>query len=113
VTCQPYAQVSDAGTPAVADPGADLAAACALEGIPVVPVPGPCAPAAALVAAGLPTVREGIGFFVTTRQNSTYGSPCLSASPNKKKKKKKKNLHAHDELYCYPCQNLLWPAILC
>lgn len=47
------ALVSDAGTPAVADPGADLAAACAEEGLAVVPVPGPCAPAAAVGAAGL------------------------------------------------------------
>ena len=47
------ALVSDAGTPAVADPGADLAAACAEEGLAVVPVPGPCAPAAAGGAAGL------------------------------------------------------------
>ena len=37
------ALVSDAGTPAVADPGADLAAACAEEGLAVVPVPGPSA----------------------------------------------------------------------
>ena len=47
------ALVSDAGTPAVADPGGDLAAACAAEGIRVVPIPGPCAPAAAVIAAGL------------------------------------------------------------
>ena len=33
------ALVSDAGTPAVADPGADLAAACAAEGIKVFPIP--------------------------------------------------------------------------
>jgi len=57
------ALVSDAGTPAVADPGADLAAAAAAEGISVIPIPGPCAPAAALVAAGLPTdVFTFIGF---------------------------------------------------
>ena len=49
------ALVSDAGTPAVADPGADLAAACAAEGIRVVPVPGACAPAAAMGASGLPS----------------------------------------------------------
>ena len=47
------ALVSDAGTPAVADPGGDLAAACAAEVIRVVPIPGPCAPAAAVIAAGL------------------------------------------------------------
>jgi 16S rRNA (cytidine1402-2'-O)-methyltransferase len=33
------ALVSDAGTPAVADPGADLAAACAAENIKVFPIP--------------------------------------------------------------------------
>ena len=49
------ALVSDAGTPAVADPGADLAAACAAEGVPVIPIPGASAPAAALIASGLPT----------------------------------------------------------
>ena len=39
----------------MADPGADLAAACAEEGIRVVPVPGACAPAAAMGASGLPS----------------------------------------------------------
>ena len=52
------ALVSDAGTPAVADPGADLALAVADAGLKVVPIPGPCAPATAIVAAGSLTPNE-------------------------------------------------------
>ena len=37
------ALVTDAGTPAVSDPGEDLVALCAAHGIPVVPIPGCCA----------------------------------------------------------------------
>lgn len=47
--------VSDAGTPALSDPGFRLVRACRRRGLPVVPVPGPCAVTAALCAAGLPT----------------------------------------------------------
>lgn len=47
------ALVSDAGTPTVSDPGADLVAVARAEGIMVVPVAGPSAVAAALSAAGL------------------------------------------------------------
>ncbi len=48
------ALVSDAGTPLMADPGYRLVAACWQAGIPVSPVPGPCAAVAAVVASGLP-----------------------------------------------------------
>lgn len=48
------AVVSDAGTPLIADPGYRLVAACREQGVTVVPVPGPCAPVAALMASGLP-----------------------------------------------------------
>lgn len=48
------AYVSDAGTPAVSDPGARLVAAVRAAGLPVIPLPGPCAAVAALSAAGLP-----------------------------------------------------------
>jgi len=51
------ALVTDAGTPGVADPGAELAAEAARRNIPVIPVPGPSAALAALVASGLPTDR--------------------------------------------------------
>ncbi len=49
------ALVSDAGTPALSDPGEALVAAAIAEGHEVVPVPGPAAVVAALVASGLPT----------------------------------------------------------
>jgi 16S rRNA (cytidine1402-2'-O)-methyltransferase len=49
------ALVSDAGTPAISDPGFRLVRACRRRALPVVPVPGPCALAAVLSASGLPT----------------------------------------------------------
>ncbi len=51
------ALVSDAGTPAVSDPGADLVAAARAAGCTIVPIPGPSAVATALSAAGLPSDR--------------------------------------------------------
>lgn len=48
------AVISDAGTPLIADPGYRLVAVCREKGIPVVPVPGPCAPITALMASGIP-----------------------------------------------------------
>lgn len=49
------ALVSDAGTPALNDPGYELVRAALAAGYPVSPIPGPTAPIAALVASGLPT----------------------------------------------------------
>ncbi|MFA6286918.1 MAG: 16S rRNA (cytidine(1402)-2'-O)-methyltransferase [Opitutaceae bacterium] len=49
------AVVSDAGTPAISDPGFRIVRACRRRGLPVVPVPGACAVAAVLSASGLPT----------------------------------------------------------
>jgi 16S rRNA (cytidine1402-2'-O)-methyltransferase len=51
------ALVSDAGTPGLNDPGYELVRAALTHGYPVSPVPGPCAPIAALTASGLPTDR--------------------------------------------------------
>jgi 16S rRNA (cytidine1402-2'-O)-methyltransferase len=57
------ALVSDAGTPAISDPGAELAARAAAAGHAVVPVPGPSAPSALLSVAGLPgNAHRFIGF---------------------------------------------------
>jgi len=47
------ALVSDAGTPAISDPGAELVAAARAAGVTVVPIPGPSAVATALSASGL------------------------------------------------------------
>jgi 16S rRNA (cytidine1402-2'-O)-methyltransferase len=49
------AVVSDAGTPAISDPGFRVVRACRRRGLPVVPVPGPSALTAVLSASGLPT----------------------------------------------------------
>jgi 16S rRNA (cytidine1402-2'-O)-methyltransferase len=49
------ALVSDAGTPGLNDPGYELVQAALQAGHQVSPIPGPCAPIAALVASGLPT----------------------------------------------------------
>lgn len=49
--------VSDAGMPAISDPGEDLVALCHQKGIPVGVVPGPTAGTAALALAGMPTGR--------------------------------------------------------
>ena len=49
------ALISEAGTPLVSDPGYRIVAAAIAAGARVVPVPGPSALLAALVAAGLPT----------------------------------------------------------
>ncbi len=51
------ALVTDAGTPAISDPGEDLVALCAENGIPVTSVPGPVASIVALTLSGLPTGR--------------------------------------------------------
>jgi len=48
------ALVSDAGTPAISDPGADLIQAALSAGFLVVPIPGPSAVITALIASGLP-----------------------------------------------------------
>jgi 16S rRNA (cytidine1402-2'-O)-methyltransferase len=61
--------VSDAGMPAIADPGERLVAAVAGAGFEVVVVPGPSAGLAALVASGLPTARFVFEGFVPRKGN--------------------------------------------
>ena len=56
------AYVSDAGTPAVSDPGARLAATCSAAGLRVVPLPGASSVTAALSAAGAVDAAGGGGF---------------------------------------------------
>jgi len=51
------ALVSDAGLPAISDPGVDLVAAAVQEGIAVIPIPGANAALSALIVSGLPTTR--------------------------------------------------------
>ena len=64
------ALVSDAGSPAISDPGEDLVALCAANGVTVTAIPGPCAAITALSISGLPTGRFTFeGFLSTNRKN--------------------------------------------
>ncbi len=63
------AVVSDAGTPGVSDPGFRLVRAAIERGVRVVPVPGPAAFVAALVASGLPTDEFFFGGFLPARSS--------------------------------------------
>ncbi len=64
------ALVSDAGTPAISDPGEDLVRLCAEHGIPVVPVPGATAAVSALISSGLPTGRFSFEGFLSVNKKS-------------------------------------------
>lgn len=61
------ALVSDAGTPAVSDPGFELVRAVAAAGIEIIAIPGPCAAIAALSIGGLPTDRFCFEGFLPAR----------------------------------------------
>jgi len=62
------ALVTDAGMPAISDPGEDLVRLALAAGIPVVPVPGPTALITALVISGLPTDRFAFEGFLPTKK---------------------------------------------
>jgi len=61
------ALVTDAGMPAMSDPGARLVEAAAGAGFPVLVVPGPSAPAAALAVSGIPAVPHLFVGFLPAR----------------------------------------------
>ena len=64
------ALVTDAGSPAISDPGEDLVALCAKAGICVCAIPGPCAAVTALSVSGLPTGRFCFEGFLSTNKKS-------------------------------------------
>lgn len=66
------ALVSDAGMPAISDPGEELVAMCAENGIDVFIVPGPCAAVSALALSGLPTGRFTFEGFLSTAKKSRF-----------------------------------------
>ncbi len=64
------ALVTDAGTPAISDPGEELVARCGEAGIPVCAIPGPCALVTALAVSGQPTGRFTFeGFLAMNKKN--------------------------------------------
>lgn len=64
------ALVTDAGTPAISDPGEELVAQCAQAGVQVCAIPGPCALVTALAVSGLPTGRFTFeGFLAMNKKN--------------------------------------------
>ena len=64
------ALVSDAGSPAISDPGEDLVKQCAQAGIPVCAIPGPCAAITALSISGQATGRFCFEGFLSTSKKS-------------------------------------------
>lgn len=63
------ALVSDAGTPAISDPGEDLVKKCIERGIDVFPVPGACAFICALTVSGFSTARFTFIGFLPSKDN--------------------------------------------
>ena len=64
------ALVTDAGTPAVSDPGEDLVRLCAENGVEVLSIPGCCAAVNALAVSGLPTGRFAFEGFLTVNKRN-------------------------------------------
>ena len=64
------ALVTDAGTPAISDPGEDIVRLCAEHEIPVYSIPGCCALISALAVSGLPTGRFTFEGFLSVNRRS-------------------------------------------
>ncbi len=62
------ALITDAGTPAISDPGEDLVRLCAEKNIPVTSLPGPCAAITALTLSALPTGRFTFEGFLSAQK---------------------------------------------
>ena len=88
------ALVSDAGTPAISDPGEDIVAECIRRGIAVYPIPGPCAFVCALTVSGF-----------STKQFSFIG--FLPSKSNDRKKELEKVKHREETLIFYEAPHRL------
>lgn len=74
------ALVTDAGTPAISDPGQDLCQLCIQNGVKVIPIPGPCAAITALCASGLDS--HGFVFIGFLPQEKTFKKELLDSLRN-------------------------------
>jgi 16S rRNA (cytidine1402-2'-O)-methyltransferase len=80
LTGESIALVSDAGLPAISDPGYDLVKLAIVEGIPVVPIPGANAALSALIVSGLPTDRFTFaGFLPRDKKHLHFALEKLAA----------------------------------
>ncbi len=77
------ALVTDAGMPAISDPGEDLVRLCAENGVTVTTVPGPCAAITALTLSALPTGRFSFEGFLSANKAERRAS--LSELENEKR----------------------------
>ena len=66
------ALVTDAGMPAISDPGEDIVRQCAEAGVPILAVPGPSAVVTALAVSGLPTGRFTFEGFLSVTKKSRF-----------------------------------------
>lgn len=73
LTGKNIALITDAGTPAISDPGEVLVAECQKAGVPVTSLPGCCACVTALTLSGLPTRRFCFeGFLPTDKKEKAF-----------------------------------------
>ena len=73
LTGKNIALITDAGTPAISDPGEVLVAECQKAGVPVTSLPGCCACVTALTLSGLPTRRFCFeGFLPTDKKEKVF-----------------------------------------
>ena len=77
------ALVTDAGMPAISDPGEDLVRLCAENGIKVTTIPGPCAAITALTLSALPTGRFSFEGFLSA--NKSERRSALAELTNEKR----------------------------
>ena len=68
------ALITDAGMPAISDPGEDLVRLCAENDVPVSTVPGPCAAITALTLSALPTGRFSFEGFLSANKSERKAS---------------------------------------
>ncbi len=74
------ALITDAGMPAVSDPGEDIVRLCADEGITVSVVPGACAAVSALALSALPTRKFSFEGFLSAQKNERKKELSLLAN---------------------------------
>ena len=76
------ALVTDAGTPAISDPGEDIVRACAELGVDIIPIPGVSAAVTALTVSALPTGRFCFeGFLSTSRKSRVVHLETIRTEP--------------------------------